>query len=250
MNISNSYQNFNSYKNTNTEKINKTSSTSFQERFEKNTQENSSRKKVYEDGMMVKLWEKHKNFENISDEDLKLFKDILWDNYISTSEVKSIPYDKLEAFNEFISFPEGIDIGSLPLFFSNKSLILAQTVSHTKDEVFNKALYYTYKELPFNDITDLSLETDHIIEQAKRGQNISLSFATDLNAMYRTNKKVSENEIDFQNLLVEILKQTKKIINNSSLNNEFKKQVIKVDRLFSTLYDNYKKVKEEKLSAD
>ncbi|WP_108063036.1 hypothetical protein [Poseidonibacter lekithochrous] len=195
-------------------------------------------------GKFIRYLEHHNSFKYINPDDLSFFKEILWDNKITDEEYKSIPYEKLDSFNKFITLPKGFNTKDIPIFLSEKSFHLNTAYSYSKDLDFNKALYNTYKDLSLEDISTLFFELNANVEQTKKGEAVSILYFTDI----YTEKPKSDNleyQVDFTKLLTSIIDQSQEHLNSPITHPEIKKQLEKTKDLYSTLFDNYKQVKTE-----
>lgn len=211
----------------------------------KNTSENDINEvKNNNNGKFVRYLEHHNSFKDINSNDLSFFKEILWDNKITDEEYESIPYEKLDSFNKFITLPKSFDTKDIPIFLSEKSFHLNTAYNYSDDLDFNKALYNTYKDLSLEDISTLFFELNANIKQAKKGEVVSILYFTDI----YTEKPKSDNleyQVDFTKLLTSIIDQSQEHLNSPTTHPEIKKQLEKTKELYSTLFDNYKQVKTE-----
>lgn len=231
----------NKYTNSNTYKTQTTSNNSFEKELINTSNKHSENK---DDGKFVRYLEHHNSFKDIHPDDLSFFKEILWDNKISDEEYESIPYEKLDSFNKFITLPKRFDTKDIPIFLSEKSLHLNTAHSYSNDLDFNKALYNTYKALSLKDISTLFLELNANVEQAKKGEAVSILYFTDI----YSEKPKSDNleyQVDFTKLLTSIINQSQEYLNSSTTHPEMRKQLEETNNLYSTLLSNYKQVKND-----
>ena len=229
MNITENYQNYN-YQ---TIKQNKQiiSTNSFEKELNTISANPTENK---DDGKFVRYLEHHNSFKDIHPDDLSFFKEILWDNKISDEEYESIPYEKLDSFNKFITLPKGFDTKDIPIFLSEKSLHLNTAHRYSNDLDFNKALYNTYKDLSLEDISTLFLELNANVEQAKKGEAVSILYFTDI----YSEKPKSDNleyQIDFAKLLTSIINQSQEHLNSSTTHPEMRKLIVYIQHYSITL---------------
>ena len=98
----------------------------------------------------IQHMEKLNRFDSLSQENKILFKEILQDNDVSTSEIDSLSYEQASLFFNYL-YPPNLskeEIDKLPIVSrTNQIGAMLFTTRLTNDDTFNEALYRTAREI-------------------------------------------------------------------------------------------------------
>ncbi len=83
------------------------------------------------------------NLKNISEDDMKLFKSIIEDQYITNDEVKGLSYEQMETLGKFVFVEEGVDgyVDKTTMNTDFKAGTLLSIPIISNDKNFNKAIF-------------------------------------------------------------------------------------------------------------
>ncbi len=139
----NTYTNYYNQTN-NTTKVEKTEESSFASML-------TGSQKEEEVGRYVKYMDQFNYFDSLSDEDRKVFREILKDDKITMAEMDSLSYEQAVRF-EKVAFPQGNfskeQLNNTPIVnIPNQGVHMLFATRTTNDKTFNEALYRTAREI-------------------------------------------------------------------------------------------------------
>lgn len=200
-----------------------------------------------EEGKVISFLEKHNKFDSLSNNDKKVFKDILADDSISIQEMDSLSYDQAQKLFNLV-FPKLLskeDLLQMPLARHSSQIgAMLSATKMTKNEDFNKAMYKTTREITSdNDRRTITRVVNFNLSQAKNNRELD-----PFDYEYRPSFMEIENinsEIDFSKFLSDIIAVQKKGMAETKFPT-VKKQYQNLLEGYSIVQKNYNAVLNEK----
>ncbi|MFA6789475.1 MAG: hypothetical protein WCR15_07315 [Arcobacteraceae bacterium] len=202
-----------------------------------------------EEGKVISFLEKHSKFDSLSNNDKKVFKDILADDNISMQEMDSLSYDQAQKLFNLV-LPKQLskeDLLQMPITgFSSQIGAMLFATQMTKNEDFNKAMYKTSREITSdNDRQTITRAVHFNLSQAKNDKELDPFFS---DYEYRPAFNEIENinsEIDFSEFLSDIIEVHKKGMEETKFPT-IKKQYQDLLEGYTIVQRNYNDVLNEK----
>lgn len=165
-----------------------------------------------EEGRVISFLEKHSKFDSLSNNDKKVFKDILADDNISMQEMDSLSYTQAQMLFNLV-FPTHLskeDLLQMPITgFSSQIGAMLYSTQMTKNEDFNKAMYKTSREITSdNDRQRITSAVHFNLSQAKNNRELD-PFDYEYRPAFNEIKNIN-SEIDFSEFLSDIIEVQKK----------------------------------------
>lgn len=135
--------------------LNSLSKSSKTDSFDNYIEESNQMKKFIENTKIVNKnlinsIEKYDGFSSLSSEDKKLFKEILYDDYITFDEIKKLDYEQAKKFDELRQKSMHFNMQEEIIMFSFEDDSVSKMLSATNityDDDFNNAFFETFKEI-------------------------------------------------------------------------------------------------------
>jgi len=201
-----------------------------------------------EEGKVISFLEKHSKFDSLSNNDKKVFKDILADDNISMQEMDSLSYDQAQKLFNLVHPTHLLkeDLLQMPITgFSSQIGAMLYSAQITKNEDFNKAMYKTSREITSdNDRQTITSEVHFNLAQAKNNRELKPSFADyEYRPSYMEIKNIN-SEIDFSKFLSDLIEVHKKGAEEATF--EMKKQYQDLLDGYTIIQKHYNAVLNEK----
>ena len=202
-----------------------------------------------EEERVISFLEKHSKFDSLSNNDKKVFKDILADDNISMQEMDSLSYNQAQKLFNLV-FPIHLskeDLLQMPITRHSSQLgAMLSATKMTKNEDFNKAMYKTSREITSdNDRRTITRAVHFNLSQAKNDRELDPFFS---DYEYRPAFNEIENinsEIDFSQFLSDIIEVHKKGMEETKFPNS-KKQYQNLLEGYTLIQKHYNDVLNEK----
>ncbi|MGA1932403.1 hypothetical protein ACH5BF_06725 [Arcobacter sp. YIC-464] len=243
----NTYTNYYAQTN-NTTKAEKTEESSFASMLK-----DSQKEDVDEQGRFLKYMDKYNAFDSLSQEDRKVFREILKDDKVTMAEIDSLSYNQAEIFLDYTFPPTNLpkeEFNKGPIVnIPNQGVHMLFATRTTNDKTFNEALYRTAREIDDDSYRSKILGQVRMnIAQVHFGYELKASFYAGVETENQWNWDYDNMNINFDDFLTNVISMHENEIENPPNNDpDFIKQ--HQERLdgYNIILKHYNDIKKESI---
>lgn len=212
------------------------------------TEEKDNQEKI---GMFLKYMDQYNAFDSLSQENKKIFREILKDDEVTMAEIDSLSYEQSELFMDYVYPPATLpkeEFNKAPIVKkSNQITAMLFTTRTTNDKTFNEALYRTAREID-DDLYRMTIlgQVQMNIAQAHFGYELLPSFYTNAQTENQWNWDYDNMNIDFGKFLSDVISMHEsEIANPPNKDPEFIKQHQQRLDGYNIILEHYNDIKSE-----
>ncbi len=192
--------------------------------------------------------DKNGAFDKLSLEDVKVFRKILSDDFISKKELKEIPFEQVQRLNSFMMKMENAQI-NLYVKYEDTAGAMLWNVNFAKDDKLNKALFNTIEQMKnIQAVNKFIYEFLLNVNQVLSGESANPSFietSSSINDSGFNNIQIGEKkDIDFNSFLNNYTEKLSKLLEESkgAIDSQTYSTYKKHFDIYKNLKENYNKL--------